>query len=138
MRDPLVAIYQCHRISEAPAQTVVTITRLISKGKGAFKNYYAEFNYQVDGKDYSFKSIKSSKEAVDRYIRDEKYKSITYAKNAPNIAMPTEHYQLRKKEKPYEIIITVSVISAIVALILTLLVALVIFLIKIIFRSAQE
>lgn len=130
LRNDLITICQYYKISNAPAQTVVTKTNLISEGTGSTQSYHVEFTYQIDGKDYRFKSLNTNKKAANNYLTDDKYKHITYAQNAPNIAMLTEHYQLRQKEHPAQIIITILLTNTIAALILTVILALFIFLIR--------
>lgn len=126
-RQSLINEYNYYQIKKSPAQTTAIKREYITSGKGDFQGFWAKFFYEVDGKQFDFTSLDTSKKIAYAYVNEEKYKQITYAKHAPSKAMLTYHYNLWNEDKTSGGMAFIILISmAFVSMLLTLLIALVV------------
>ncbi len=129
IRQDLINEYNYAQIKKDPAQTMATDRKLITSGSGDFKGFRVDFYYTVDGQDYNFRSLDTTKKISNAYLTDDKYKSIIYAKQSPQRAMLQYHYDLWQQKKRNMATIMIG-FSLFVSLLLTLILALVMFLRK--------
>ncbi len=131
-KQSLMNQYIFYKVEQSPAYTAVTDTKLlIERENGSFEGVWVDFYYVVEGKQYNFRSLNTTREIAEKYMTAEECSTVAYAKNNPSLAMLKYHYDMWQKEGNRNDMTTIMIgFIVIVSFVFTLLIALVNFLRK--------